>query len=345
MSIPEYEISIKDMRQEIQSLKAMGFEVMLPVKSLPIAKVLTALQKELAGFEVSNLKELCQLPKHGTHLICHSSPLDSDIHEIQRSKNSRDIVFSLQSLLQYKKYAGQTRHLLRLNPYSFYDRDLAQRSRFGISLDQLKTLPLHQLERENCLGFATHFGWFLEDVNLITRFLAKLRQWCQKKDLNPGCINLGGGTSRLSRKDLEFIAKSAQKLFPGASIWLEPGARVSQSGISVKDKIIGSHEVGNSIFCQLNLSFEAHLRWTDPLVKADFLKSQIPAKTLAKKNIWFVGGTCSESDRLGPFHVSKSTKAKNLLGENVHFVNVNGYALAWNTEFNGRPPLKMKVKS
>jgi diaminopimelate decarboxylase len=356
---PCFVIDNDAVKAEILKLQSYGYHVVFPVKTLPNRAFLKSLRRTFDGFDITNLSELELLPQieRGRARLCAFSPVTADILALSKRLKAAapKSVIAVQTAQQLAHRAKFHRYCLRLNPYSLVQAPNHHVSRFGFSGQSFDRLPNRLFKERRLVGISTHFGLGLLDRDIAIQFLLELKKRLTEREYEPEVLNLGGGSSRLTDHDMQFVFQVARDLFPSAEIWIEPGERVTQAAITLETEVLDVFENEGAIFCQLDISVEANLRWTRARVSTEFLTSEwpnfderasgSPLTSSSATQVWFVGSTCSEADRWGPYYLKKSIRANSLIGRKILFHNIAGYALAWNRDFNGQHKLAIQLRS
>jgi diaminopimelate decarboxylase len=322
----------------LQHLQDIGFKIFFPVKSLPYTPFLKKIAEDVDGFDISNIAEI-NLLKGITSNLTVSSPSVSDIQALQEKK--KKALFAYQSSKQLKLVTKDAPFLVRLNPYDLVAKGIQKfPSRFGLT-ESLLTPEL--FKRKNFRGIATHFGAGNNSSEFVINYLSELEKLCRREKIQPQILNLGGGWLGFSLSDYRFVYQAARKLFPNAELIIEDGAELTRQGISLNATICDVTSCMDDHFFTLDISFEAHLRWSSPSVTSSFAEFSPATANSKSKRFWLCGGSCSESDRLGPYTMDKEITPALLIGKKISLNNVLGYSISWNTGFNGIAPLKVRI--
>ena len=318
-----------------------------PVKALPTPEFLRKLAPYVDGFDVSNLTELRALEGLGSALSV-SSPSGAELVRLGPKLRARRALVSLQSTSPLELVTGKGDFLLRLNPYDFVGATSSiHPSRFGLGRRDFLSVPLPTYQRKNFYGFSTHFGLGATTSEFVVHYLSHLRRDCRRLNFSPRILNLGGGWLSFQEKDFRLVREAALKLFPAAEVWLESGAGVTQHGISAIATVLEVTRTQRDVFLHLNLSFEANLKWSKPnVLLPGSLGPLVPSPVNHKSpgpRLWLCGNTCSESDRIGPFHFERAISFQDLGGKKITLTGLLGYSIAWDIDFNGVPKLGVRI--
>lgn len=333
-----YKIQLQPILTHVQELQAMGFSVHFPVKCLPHKDFLKRLSAHVDGFDVSNDTEL-ELIRNLKPRLSVSSPALEKINS-RKVLSAKKSIFCIQSQSQLRHAKVSNPFMVRLNPYPSGNSALP--SRFGFSINSPSPDLVRTMKKKSFFGLATHFGLPDNRSEYVVRYLAAAKRFCLKHQLDPRVMNLGGGWLGFGEADYRFIAETAKNLFPRAELILESGAEVTRKGITLKSKVIDVQESEDDVFLTVDISIEAHLRWSRPKINFGYADFQ---RIGTGRRFWICGSTCSETDRLGPFFQNTHSPPKSYIGKQLIFTDLLGYSIAWNTGFNGRPALKVRVVS
>ncbi|OGQ47506.1 MAG: hypothetical protein A3I05_02405 [Deltaproteobacteria bacterium RIFCSPLOWO2_02_FULL_44_10] len=299
--------------------------------------------KYLSGFEVSNSREFAGLPDQNHHkesLLFVTNPILGCDHSYLFNKHYRTFVHvdSFHQFLELQKIERPLEFGIRLSvdeegAINYQRRDVVT-SRFGISFDQIGEIMQeaaashhrlrgvhvhHQRKRVDVKAFHVTTKCILECIPDVEQF---------------EYINLGGGLSGIGIEGFEgFLAQIRSEIPKKIKLIFEPGSLLFQGVVSAIGKIMNIKKIRNSYVLFMDISKECHLKWSDPV-------PLLPQSRTGKftYSISICGPTCFEGDLIGQYKMKSDSKSFPLyVGQVIHFLNVESYSQAWNTEFNGIP--------
>ena len=313
----------------IKSKAPKNLDFLFPVKSLPHSKFLSAIEKHLIGFELSNELEfelIKDFLSDDSQILLSNSNHNTDFISQYKSQVHFDISY-LQQLEQSDLFENLS---LRLKPP--LDLNQGKNTRFGLELDELKQVVTHPCSAKvKSLHF--HLGFeknsFADLTAAIDYALSIKNDYFKNVEL----LNIGGGITPLSEADLDNLFEKISKL--PIKIIIEAGRFFTEQCC---------HAIGKVIFCRtrsdgtsdvvLNISRECHLKWTWPK-KFNVVHMNKNSSVELAGNLKVSGLTSYEGDLI--LAASIPDKLKVAPGDYMVFDNVSGYSIAWNKGFNGLP--------
>ncbi len=332
---------VKDRAQALSQL-ALKYKVnvLVAVKSLPDKMLLSAIQKNLQGFDISNSKEYSFTSNIGFHFITNCPILDlSFVQQIPAGQ----YLISCNSLYYYQEILKLDHpFVLRLRSTDFLSEAQSYKSRFGLGRKQVLDLKESLHKDPQFSGFHFHHGsekntmmTYKSAISAIKNLISDLGV---KKSLS---INLGGGFAQFTIGEIEEILIFARHELSEHELYIEPGRYFTESAGSCFSQVMDIQEDGEDLLVSLNVSRESHLKWSR-IDKIQVLNVGKDRPKYNAKRISFYGNTCYENDLIGINHYDNDCTI--MIGDTVILSNVSGYSLAWNTSFNGIPRINFEIK-
>ena len=302
--------------RELDTLKRRyDLKILFCVKSLAHAGAYEAVKHMFDGIEISNDREL----------LDSAAPLKVvntlDEAEIRQLPIDETYLISIDNVHMFNEFHTAP-YLLRLNstgwlgPEILINRDL-QGSRFGLDEGDVES---RMVEDANFRGFHFHFGRFIDHSQDIHRRFLDTAHNRFGTDL--AVIDIGGGQHHLD--DLDAIVEYARQKFPNAAIYIEPGRWITQGCVIAKTEVIRSTNRRNYRDLVLDLSYELHCKWSDPIYPLAEYCGDVPVK--------LSGPTCFENDQFG-FHQLDPAFCE--IGARLELGGLTGYCVSFNHTFNG----------
>jgi diaminopimelate decarboxylase len=329
---------------------------LIAVKSCPINELLAIAMKETIGFDASNVAELERvfglfdvLPNkpNSKVRISITGPFIAGIAEfLNKHPLSRrylqfcDVSVDFDSFCQYREFS----HLLPCNIAIGARLNWAPQvsgvegTRFGLDPKDLTSLEAIASD-SRFIGYHGHnfhrekgIDSYLQFISLCTELSAQVG-YCHRS------VNFGGGVPPhyLTRPE-ELMAALRQGAGDAIELIIEPGRFWTfDSGLAIGTVVdIKPMLQRDGYFIITNLSKTCHLRWEEPHFQ---LASQESSEGGDSTVVIFAGPTCYEMDILGAYAMRqrRGVSTPFAIGDEVLFSNISGYAVGWNTSFNGVP--------
>ncbi len=330
----------RDAMSSLAALRAQGgVEVLMAAKAMTPGPVFDLAARYLSGFDVSNEGEYEKLPRVlAGKTVFVTAPVFPRALSAFTSRDN-DLVVTLDSLAQYEALAaveGPVDYCIRLSTSKLLEQD----SHFGVPpeahdlLQRMITCGRHRFR-----GFHCHSGW--STSNTREAYVAMARNAAaaaRRLGVELAYLNLGGGICFLSMRELEAMVGEIKRVLPERTVlFFEPGRPLTERAGFALGRIEAIVLRGDLFDLVVDLSSEAHLRWTDPML---IVPTAPPGSPTIRVRI--VGPTCAESDVLGVFEVPAATgEMPYRQGDLLMFGDVVGYSACWNVGFNGRPPAQV----
>ncbi len=327
-------------------------ELLFAVKSFPDELVLASFASGGVGFDVSNGAELELARRASTGdgieppIVSVTGPALGQPCELDGAAGAwaREVMVNVEAPGQLSSISGVRPGALRVGARLALDvpgDDTESRAGFGsrFGIDPADTAVLAGVASHPAFaGLHCHVEHATNDARLYGELAARVATVMRDLD-GVDYVNLGGGLDRGSGADgLEAALSAIRKRLPDVRLLLEPGGWwLTGYGFALARIIhVKRGRDGRSMQVTVDLSAECHLRWTQPQLL-------LPAgEHPERERVWFCGPTCSEEDVIGVFAVSRDVAHEQLIpGSTVVFGDVNGYAMAWNTGFNGIAPARV----
>jgi len=201
-----------------------------------------------------------------------------------------------------------------------------RRSRFGVETRD-EIAALRQAAGDRRVGLHVHHGAITATSG--SRFAASARAVLEAADFTPAFLDLGGAWHGIADLAAAFATLRAE--LP-CELLIEPGRVISRHAGFATGRVCVSRRVAGRELRVLDLSRIAHLRWST-------LDLVAPPPSAGGTPLLFVGPTCFEEDTLGEWITAEPYPPT----APVIFSNITGYAVAWNTSFNGVPPANVVI--
>lgn len=300
---------------------------LFPVKALPVTTALKSLGTTCHGFEVSNLREFSLLTTvlHPGHKISLNNFPPADVSSLPPVVTPERIWFNAASLKELKEGINLKRrfgiHLgIRLNASVFG----VEFSRFGISEDDLRTLP--SPDRNIIDSFHVHWGMGKGERELFS-YIRKLDE-ISSDFPSVKQFNMGGGWS------LESFSEELVK----RPLTFENGRSVTGPFGYAFTRIENLRWSSGRLIIESPLSPLAHLRWPSSEISCSIIPLASDRQTTGVDSLNLVGPTCFENDLL-TLRLEKNIRIG--IGDLLVIHPVSGYSVALNHSFNGIPAAKV----
>ncbi len=319
-------------------------KILFTVKSFPYREIIDLAYKLMPGFEISNLNEYNLLPKGLKDIILSISDptgqLNTNVPIELFQKNTCYLNFdeiNENQILSFN-FKPEINYGARVSHTSLIDcsKSEVKESRFGNSIHKLVQLK-NTIFTKKIKGLHLHNG---SEENTLDDYLMmadKIFYTLKKENIKISFLNLGGGLHRLTDKELEELIQKLTPSFMDHNLhgFFEPGNCIVRHAGYALGKILSIKQFSQEKYhLVLDLSNECHLKWAEPIL---LNKETLQALDSKQGLTVFIGGpNCFEHDCLGIIKVDPiDGKLPFKLNEILAFGNINGYAAAWNTSFNG----------
>ena len=341
---PQITFSFNKIKERAQALSQLALKykvnVLLAVKSIPDKMLISAIQNNLQGFDISNSQEFGLSSNIGFQFITNCPLIDLNFTQ---QIPAGQYLISCNSLYYYQEIIKLNHpFVLRLRSNEFIAGPHSYKSRFGLGRKQVLDLKETLHKNPDFSGFHFHHGseknsivTYMSAISAIKNLISDLGV---KKSL---AINLGGGFAQLTIGEIEEILIFARQELSEHELYIEPGRYFTESVGSCFSQVMDIQEDGEDLLVSLNVSKESHLKWSR-IDRIQVLNVGKDRPTYKAKRISFYGNTCYENDLIGINHYDNDCTI--MIGDTVILSNVSGYSLAWNTSFNGIPRINFEIK-
>ena len=309
---------------ELEALKQRyDLKVLFCVKSLAHAGAYDAVKQVFDGIEISNDRELLD-PAAPLKVV---NTLDEA--EIRRLPLDESYLISIDNLHMFDEFRAAP-YLLRLSSTGWLGPDILinrglKGSRFGLDEGDVED---GMIEDANFRGIHFHFGRFIDHgQDIHRRFLDTVHD---RFGSDLAVIDIGGGQHHLN--NLDDIVEYARVKFPKTAIYIEPGRWITQGCVTAKTEVIRSADRGEYRDLVVDLSYELHCKWSDPVFPLADYCGEVPVK--------LSGPTCFENDQFG-FH--RLDPACCEIGARLELGGLTGYCVSFNHTFNGIAQAKVTL--
>jgi diaminopimelate decarboxylase len=306
------------------------------VKSFPHELALNIANQYLDGFDVSNINEYNLLPKNlDGKLVIINNPTCNTKNLNEYRKNGNELVFNLDNI----KYADQltdkqivyglrlshTELGLDINEYPYREGlDDKKLSRFG---NPLTVLPDFYKTISAPISIHIHNGSERNTEKFYLLAGRKVYDFCTKNGIELRYMNFGGGLHNMTDAEITRLVMGLREFIPqNITILFEPGNALAKDCGFALAKVVSIKKTADRMAVFFDISYECNLKWSTPKLYS--------IKENGDSDVYFYGASCFEDDYIGTYKFD----VKNLPfreGDVVVFSNIHGYAMAWNTQFNG----------
>lgn len=322
---------------------------LMAVKSFPAPEVLSLLAELGAGFEVSSPLEYDLLPPlPAGRMVSLNAPVPGDPATYLRLGNRLDIH------LDGPAQAGGlwpvpdgVRLCLRVSHTALGDGTAGpteRRSRFGITPRELLGVA-DELRRGRFRGISLHGGSEHNTAAFYRAAVTGIRGLLDAAGASVEVIDLGGGLHRLSDAELPGVIAELRAIAAPSELQLEPGRILTRGAGVLLARVLDVRELATGSWkATLDASYECHAKWSDlrwlaPRALAAWPErhNDVPAPTSTRHVLYLVGASCVEMDVLAVQTIAATAHPPVAPGEVLAFADLDGYAFAWKTSFNGVP--------
>jgi diaminopimelate decarboxylase len=349
---PTIIFDLKTIENNLMILRQIGEKhkclFLMAAKSFCDSRIHKLAVQYLNGFDVSNLTEYKNLPVElDGMLISLTDPSFSSLQASHFLTKNNNLLVTCGTLEQFEILESSTDsvgYAIRLNTSELLKEDSfcqaeSPPSRFGISSFEIELIKKMTMSKRNHFtGFHMHHGSLVNSPNTFKRLASQVLKLCNLIGIQISYLNLGGGLQGLPFDMLEALIKDLRTFIPtDVTLVFEPGRFLVQNAGFAVGRILAVRKQREKIGYILNLSRSCHLRWAEPKTVA--LNKSLSSKT----KVTLYGPTCYEGDTFGEFEFPTDSKDKLVfsVGEKILFSNINGYAVSWNTGFNGIKPAQL----
>lgn len=349
---PTIIFDLKTIEDNLMILRQIGEKhrclFLMAAKSFCDSRIHKLAVQYLSGFDVSNLIEYENLPVElDGMLISLTDPSFSSLQASRFLTKNNSLLVTCGTFEQFEVLESSTDsvgYAIRLNTSELFKENNSCQvesppSRFGISPFEIELIKKMSMSKRNYFtGFHIHHGSLVNSPDTFKKLASQVLKLCDSIGIQISYLNLGGGLQGLSFDMLEALVKDLRAFIPtDVTLVFEPGRFLVQNAGFAVGRILAVRKKRENIDYILNLSRSCHLRWTEP--KTVSFNKSLSSKT----KVTLYGPTCYEGDTFGEFEFPASSNNKLVfpVGEKILFSNINGYAVSWNTGFNGIKPAKV----
>jgi len=284
------------------------------------------------GFDISNSNEFSKVPKDLFYFITNC-PLQ-DLGFLDQLKNDQYLV-SCNSVYYFKIISQKNiPFVLRLKQN--------EKSHFGLNFSEVREIKNELRSHSSFSGFHFHHGGEANTSETYLSAIRKLKSLITELGIEkPLSLNLGGGFSHLSLKEIDEVFSYAGQELKGHKIVIEPGRYFTEETGQCFAEVSDIQNDGEGLIVNLNVSRECHLKWSR-INQIKILKDTDSVNRFTGKSMRVYGNTCYEDDLIAVIH--HPHKEEIAVGDTVVLSNISGYSLGWNTGFNGIPQIKIEFK-
>ncbi|PIP88712.1 MAG: hypothetical protein COW01_14325 [Bdellovibrionales bacterium CG12_big_fil_rev_8_21_14_0_65_38_15] len=305
-----------------------------PVKSFPMKEFFNKTANYLGGFEISNLNEFSLIENYinnkQTIFLSNFFQAKETLPNI-----TADYIFDIGYLEQVPLAKDYNSLSLRVKPSS--DIEQGEKSRFGLELKDIIEISQDPSITDRITTLHFHIGFektSLQDLKKTVQYLIDIKEAHLK---SVKTINIGGGISTLSPNEILELLEYLEAL--PFHFYIEAGRYFSEDACFAVGKVLSVKKKNEKFEVLTNLSHECHLKWDRPLHFTVMSNNCDHQEYRLSDDVIFYGLTAYENDIVAAFKLQNSIMIK--AGDTVIFDNLSGYAIAWNTSFNGLSPAKI----
>ena len=298
----------------------------------------------LSGFDVSNRRELNELPeKASDKLVIVTDPaLSRDFVETCASRPGLRFQASSQNQVQLINASGVGAKVgVRLRMSDVRPLPTGRVSRFGLNIEEVGVAANELRQGGNVLvGFHVHDSLRENGVEGYVDYVEKLMRIARQHHVELEYIDLGGSLHYMPESDLPVLfSKVRERVPPEIDLIFEPGGYISyESGYALGEIVDCSLPNSQELHLTLDLSSECHLKWSRPRLLVPF-RPQMSGGLQVK----IFGPTCFEHDVVGAYAFTDEEAVHRYfrLGRKLLFSGILGYSVSWMTSFNGIPEARV----